>query len=160
MTDDIEARQRRIEGITARDRRVREAVLKEIDGGSATLGGIVEATAWTGVPVHLRSYAVFELLCSGDELIRMPLSEMGSTTPILSLRLAPGVTTMEDVEGLLGPTAGRTLADQTTHMTWVLSQNSGGSSAPRIPHALRDAYDPMCPRTGACRSRSWGPRRR
>jgi hypothetical protein len=145
MTDDIEARQRRIEGITARDRSVREAVPKEIDGGSATLGGIVEATAWTGVPVHLRPYAVFELLCSGDALVRVPLSEMGSATPILPLRLAPGVTTIEEVEGLLGAAADRISADRTTHMTWVLSQNSGSSSAPRIPHALRDGYDPMCP---------------
>ena len=30
MNDGIEARRRRIEGITARDRRVREALLKEI----------------------------------------------------------------------------------------------------------------------------------
>ncbi len=146
MTDDIEARQRRIEGITARDRRVREALLKEIDGGSATLGGIVEATAETGIPVHLRSYAVFELLCSGDALVRVPLSEMGSATPILPLRRIPGETTLEEVEGLLGAPAGRTSADRTTHTTWVLSQNSGGTSAPRIPHDLRDAYDPMCPK--------------
>lgn len=144
--DGIEARRRRIGGITARDRRVREALLKEIEGGSATLGGIVEATAWTGVPVHLRSYAVFELLCSGDALVRVPLSEVGSATPILPLRLAPGETTLEEVEGLLGAPAGRTSAERTTHMTWVLSQNSGGSSAPRIPHALRDEYDPMCPK--------------